>query len=182
MMPKPTPFRRHLAALAATGLLASACNGEIYVRDGVTDGDTFYLAERALIDSDPVLQSWVSYSLTRSVCQLELGGDNPARASSFDCELMARRHLLETWHERQAKNPDIKDTYLDELSAVQKEGYLPEYVAEHFRRRHWSLPSDLRRRAYREWRREHLNHHAPATHLAGSWNYARNVRAQAGNR
>ena len=41
-----------------------ACNGEIYLRDGVTDGDTFYLANRTLADSDPALQSWASYSLT----------------------------------------------------------------------------------------------------------------------
>ena len=75
-----------LAALAA-------CNGEIYVRDGVTDGDTFFLAERAMADGDPAYQSWVRYSLARSACQLQLGGDNPARQSSFECELSARRML-----------------------------------------------------------------------------------------
>ena len=49
-----------------------------------------------------MLQSWVSYSLTRSACQLQIGGDNPARASSFDCELMARQHLVETWQEQRS--------------------------------------------------------------------------------
>ncbi|MDH3835039.1 MAG: hypothetical protein OES34_12915, partial [Nitrosopumilus sp.] len=67
-------------------VLITGCNKEIYVRDGVTDGDTFYLAPVASVDTDPALQSWVAYSLAKSVCQLELGGDNPARQSSYDCE------------------------------------------------------------------------------------------------
>src|SRR5210317_160467 len=114
--------------LAATALTMAACNGEIYVRDGVTDGDTFYLADRALVDEDPVLQSWVSYSLTKSACQLQIGGDNPARASSFECELMARRLLLQTWSEKTARSLAVSDRYLDELASVQGAGYLGEYV------------------------------------------------------
>ena len=52
--------------------LLGACNSDIYVRDGVTDGDTFYLAQEAMHDPDPALQSWVSYSLMKCACQLEL--------------------------------------------------------------------------------------------------------------
>jgi hypothetical protein len=88
-------------------LMLSACNSEIYVRDGVTDGDTFYLAERALTDDDPVLQSRVRYSLTKSTCQLQIGGENPARASSLECELSLRRMLLDAWNERKHETPDI---------------------------------------------------------------------------
>ena len=32
-------------------LAIAACTGEVYLRDGVTDGDTFYLAERASTDT-----------------------------------------------------------------------------------------------------------------------------------
>ena len=74
-----------LPALILLSTILAGCNGEIYVRDGVTDGDTFYLAERALADSDPVLQTWVSYSLARSASQLQIGGDNPARTSLLIC-------------------------------------------------------------------------------------------------
>jgi hypothetical protein len=172
-----TLFFHRIAALPVAGFLLAACNSEIYVRDGVTDGDTFYLAERALTDSDPALQSWVSYSLMKSACQLQIGGDNPARASSFDCELGARRHLLDAWYEQRVRNPDIRDTYLDELSAVLEAGFLPEYVADNFGQRHWDLPPDLDKRGYTAWHREHLGRHKPVTRLAGSWNYARNVRA-----
>jgi hypothetical protein len=175
-------FCNRIAALSVAGFLAAACSGEIYVRDGVTDGDTFYLADRALTDSDPALQSWVSYSLTRSACQLQMGGDNPARASSFECELLARRHLLDAWHEQQVGDPDIRDRYLDLLSAVFEAGFLPEYVADNFGKRHWDVPPDLDKRGYSAWRREHLRRHKPVTRLVGSWNYARNVRAaQTGN-
>ena len=61
-----------------------AGGSEIYTRDGVTDGDTFYLAPSAFTDDDPAFQSWVTYSLMKSTCQLEIGGENPARANSFE--------------------------------------------------------------------------------------------------
>lgn len=156
-------------------LLLSACNGEIYVRDGVTDGDTFYLPEHALHDSDPVLQSWVSYSLTRSACQLQMGGDNPARATSFECELTAREHLLETWAEHRVKNPGISDRYLDELMRVQSAGYLDEYVGRYFRKKTWRIPPSLERERFGAWRKLNLRRHEPETRIVGSWNYARNV-------
>jgi hypothetical protein len=163
------------AVLAAGALLLGGCNGEVYVREGVTDGDTFYLAPHALTNDDPVLQSWVRYSLTRSTCQLQAGGDNPARANSFECELMARRHLAEAWSEQRASAPGVSDQYLDELANIEDAHFLPEYVAEHFARRDWSLPADLDMKGYVAWRRAHLPRHRPVTRLIGSWNYARNV-------
>ena len=168
---------RFRAALLAVAALLAACNGEIYVRDGITDGDTFYLAERALTDDDPVLQSWVSYSLTRSTCQLRIGGENPARASSFDCELAAREHLLESWVEKKPRHTGASDPYLDQLAEIAEAGFLREYVAAYFARRNWQLPPDLDMPAFGAWRRAALSRHEPETRIIGSWNYARNVRA-----
>ena len=156
-------------------LAMAACSGDIYVRDGVTDGDTFYLAQRALANDDPALQSWVSYSLTRSTCQLQIGGDNPARASSFECELTARRLMLLTWVEKKSLDQENTDQYLDELVRIRDAGYLDEYVARHFRKRHWNMPDDLEARGYKRWSRVHLPNHRPETQIVGSWNYARNV-------
>lgn len=156
-------------------LAITGCSGEVYLHDGVTDGDTFYLAKRATSDSDPVLQSWVSYSLGRSVCQLQIGGENPARESSFDCEMTSRRLLLDTWHEKQAENPDLRDAYLDELSSVQNAGFLDEYVVRHFGKRHWELPDDLDVAAFNKWRRTNLPGHKAQMRIIGSWNYAKNV-------
>lgn len=159
-------------------LLIVACSGEIYLRDGVTDGDTFYLAQRALVDDDPAFQSWVGYSLMRSACQLDIGGDNPARASSFDCERTARRHLLESWRERTSLQPELSDPYLDDLVTVEEAGFLDEYVADNFRRRGWSLPNDLELREYRRWLSVQLPDHEAETRLVGSWNYAKNVNTR----
>ena len=150
----------------------SACNNEIYVRDGVTDGDTFYLAQQALVDNDPILQSWASYSLTKSACQLELGGENPARASSYGCELTARRHLLDTWEEQRHEHPGIRDEYLDALSFVRDSGYLDEYVVYYFRSRDWRIPAEVDLRKFRKWQRKHLPGHQASTRIIGSWNYA----------
>jgi hypothetical protein len=174
---KVLPARFRWAPLAVAAVLAAACNGEIYLRDGVTDGDTFYLAERALTDDSPVLQSWVSYSLTRSTCQLQIGGENPARAHSFECELVAREHLLESWAEKKSRRGGVTDSYLDQLAAIAQAGFLREYVAAYFARRNWQLPQDLDTRAFDAWRRTELPRHEPETRIIGSWNYARNVRA-----
>jgi len=175
MTKRPPRFRFPLGKLAATVLVVTGCNGEIYVRDGVTDGDTFYLAERALTNDDPALQSWVTYSLIRSACQLQAGGDNPARANSFECELLARGHLVSAWADQRALNPAATDDYLDDLAEVDAAGFLPEYVAENFGRRHWHMPADLDELGYVEWRRANLPRHQPVTRLTGSWNYSRNV-------
>ena len=168
-------MRNRLLSCLLIILLIAACNGQVYLRDGVTDGDTFYLAEYAWTQSDPVLQSWVSYSLTRSTCQLQIGGDNPARASSFNCELTARRLLLQTWREQKAEAADSTDEYLDDLAQVESAGYLDEYVARYLEKRHWDLPDDLETRAFRRWQRKHLQDHEPETRIIGSWNYTRNV-------
>lgn len=167
------PYR--LIGLAAAASLGLGCAGDVYVRDGVTDGDTFYLSSQALAVGDPAYQSWVRYSLVLSACQLEIGGDNPARATSYDCELRARRHLVEAWREKQALDPELSNPYLDSLALVESAGFLGEYVAHYHARAGWSLPDDLDRRGFATWRRDHLAGHRGRTHLTGSWNYARNT-------
>lgn len=162
-----------LALLALTTV--AACNNEIYVRGGVTDGDTFYLAPRALADNDPVLQSWAAYSLSRSACQLQIGGANPARASSYGCELTARRHLLETWEEQRAANPGLSDDYLDSLTMVSDAGHLDEYVVFYLGSPAWQVPAEVNVETFRRWQRKHLPGHRSSTRIIGSWNYADKV-------
>ena len=159
---------RFLLIFGLLGLVA--CNSSIYTRDGVTDGDTFYLAPRAYADDDPVLQSWVAYSLMRSACQLEIGGTNPARNNAYSCEFVARQHLLENWevqrHEHRAADP-----YLDTLLRVRQSGYLDEYTVHYFGRASWLVPAEVRIDEFERWRRTQLPQHKPQTRLIGSWNY-----------
>ena len=166
-------MRPVLVVLLGTSLVA--CSGDVYVRDGVTDGDTFYLAPRAFYDTDPALQSWVRYSLMKTTCQLTLEAKIPSRASSYDCELSARRALVEAWGERTPAA--AADPYLDMLALVHDAGYLDEYTAHYFGRRQWVLPPDLKTRAFAAWRKRHLRGHQPQTLLVGSWNYGRRQAA-----
>ncbi|MCH9694561.1 MAG: hypothetical protein K0U72_08640 [Gammaproteobacteria bacterium] len=145
--------------------------GDIYTRDGVTDGDTFYLAPAAFANDDPAYQSWVTYSLMKSTCQLEIGGKNPARASSFDCEFRSRQHLVNAWQEKRSVNPDFSDAYLDELADVQHAGFLAEYTVKYFGKKHWALPDGLRTSEFLRWRKQGLRGHKPVTRIIGSWNY-----------
>jgi hypothetical protein len=152
-------------------LMLAACNGDVYTRDGVTNGDSFYLAPRAYADDDPALQSWVAYSLMKSACQLEVGGPIPSRASDYGCEFTARRHLVEAWEEQRAEHDNIADAYLDDLLAVRDAGFLDEYTVRYFGRPHWQVPVEVRVDEFRRWQRQHLRGHKPQTRLIGSWGY-----------
>ena len=165
-MPKSAPL-----SLLLSLLMMAACNGDIYTRDGVTNGDSFYLAPRAYADDDPALQSWVAYSLMKSTCQLETGGPIPSRASNYGCEFTARRHLVEAWEEQRAEHARASDPYLDDLLAVRDAGFLDEYTVRYFGRSHWQVPAEVRVDEYRRWQRQHLRGHKPQTRLIGSWGY-----------
>lgn len=158
--------------LLLTGLLSlAACNTSVYTKDGVTDGDTFYLAPRAWADDDPALQSWVAYSLVKSACQLEVGGENPARSSNYGCELTARQHLLDTWEEQREEHSNASDAYLDALLRVRRAGFLDEYTVHYFGRPDWSVPAEVNVADFSRWQRANLARHQPQTRLIGSWNY-----------
>jgi hypothetical protein len=169
---------RYLALLALLPLVASG--GEIYTRDGVTDGDTFYLAPRAWADDDPVLQAWVAYSLMKSTCQLEMGGDNPARNSDYGCEFTARQHLLDAWEKQCAEHEGAVGKAM--CGARGGGGSLPRRPdpgprSRFSRRVHGPLfrPQTLagtRRGNFLRWQRKNLRRHNPQTRLIGSWNYA----------
>ena len=150
---------------------ALAVASQIYTRDGVTDGDTFYLAPAAFVNDDPAYQSWVAYSLMKSTCQLEIGGKNPARANSFDCEFTARLHLVNAWNEKKQQNPALTDDYLGALSEVQHAGFLAEYTARYFGKKDWLLPDGLRAAEFKAWQKKNLRGHRPKTRIIGSWNY-----------
>jgi len=152
-------------------LLLAACNSEIYTRDGVTDGDTFYLAPHAVMDNDPVLQSWVAYSLMKSTCQLDIGGEIPARVSDYSCEFTARQHLVDTWQDQRREHADIADPYLDDLVVIREAGYLDEYAVRYFGRKHWQVPVEVQVDDFRHWKKKHLRHHKPQTRIIGSWGY-----------
>ncbi|MEM7612753.1 MAG: hypothetical protein AAF270_13790 [Pseudomonadota bacterium] len=160
-------------------LVLSGCNTAVYVRDGVTDGDRFSLPPHVYADDSPVLQSWVAYSLARSICQLEMGGDNPARNSSFECELSARDSLVSRWRELgtadAADNSDV--AYLNTLVAADNAGLLREYVWQELRRNSWATPDSLKLSEYREWAGEALGRgHRAQTQIIGSWGYIAGTR------
>jgi len=159
-------------AFFATLIVSLAgCGGDIYLRDGVTDGDHFSVTPAAVMDPDPVTQSWIRYSLSRSVCQLGIETENPARATSFDCEVTARRQLAEAWTEKITLQSDLDDRYLDDLARIQDAGFLEEYIVDSFGEREWTLPDDLDMAAYRRWQREALRGHRTETRIVGYWSY-----------
>ena len=161
-------------ALVACALVAG-CNTSIYVRDGVTDGDRFSLPPHAYMSEEPVLQAWVAYGLARSVCQLEMGGPNPARNQSFDCEFGAREALVTRWRELGERIPEDPEqaAYLDALTAAESAGHLDEYVWHYLRRRGWQRPPGIDTDAFDRWRRSNLARgHRPQTRIVGSWGYA----------
>ena len=155
--------------LLAVGL--GACSSKVYVRDYVTDGDTFYLAPQAFVDNDPVLQSWVAYTLMLSACQLDIGGENPARVSDYGCEFSARMLLVDTWERKLEKNPDIRDDYLETLTAIREAGFLDEYTVHYFGDEIWQVPIEVNVDEFVTWQRTNIGRHRPEKRIIGSWNY-----------
>jgi hypothetical protein len=162
---------RQSAMVACLLLLVTACGGDVYVRDGLGDGNTFALSNNAFESTDPATQSWVSYSLIRSTCQLRNGSANPARTSTFNCEVTSRRHLLDKWTEQKEQFPGASDEYLDTLTAVQQADFLSEYVVRFFRQENWQLPADLKTFEFRQWSVEYLPEHFPQTNMTGTWSF-----------
>jgi hypothetical protein len=152
-------------------VLLAGCNPTIYVRDGVTDGDTFYLARQAFTSGDPAVASWVRFSLMRSACKLEVGGEIPSRVSTFDCEVTARSHLVDAWQEERIRNDSVEDVYLDALLEVRHAGFLNEYVVYYFGKPTWEVPEMFDETGFRDYRRMHLRGHRAETRLIGSWGY-----------
>ncbi|MEO1580640.1 MAG: hypothetical protein AAFR91_02280 [Pseudomonadota bacterium] len=161
--------------------LVAACDGRVYVRDGVTDGNRFSLPTTLTENPDPVTQAWAAYSLARSVCQLEMGGENPARNSSLDCEVSARQALAERWNELRADRAlagmEILATresmYLDTLAKMHAADVLEGYSWRYLRKRHWADASPEAQSAFEQWRELHLEtRHKPRTRIVGSWGFA----------
>jgi hypothetical protein len=143
----------------------------VYVRDGVTDGDTFYLAPQAFTSGDPAVASWVRFSLMRSACKLDVGGEIPSRVSTFDCEVKARSHLVDAWQEQRIRDEHAEDVYLDALLAVRHAGFLDEYVVHYFGKPYWDVLVMLDEAGFSDYRRLQLRGHRPETRLIGSWGY-----------
>jgi hypothetical protein len=113
----------------------------------------------------------VTYSLVKSTCQLEVGGDNPARNSDYGCELTAREHLLDTWDSQRDEHRDASDPYLDSLLQVRNAGFLDEYTVHYFGRADWHVPAEVQVGDFRRWQKGNLPRHKPQTRTIGSWNY-----------
>lgn len=168
-------MKRSLSLLAAA--LLSACASDVYVRGGVTDGDTFFVAPVAYATDDPSVASWLRYSLIRSTCQLELGGPNPARANSYACELKGREHLVDAWLEHRASGGDHEDAYLDDLATVREAGFLDEYTAHYFAKDERRRSQTFDWKGFERWRGRHLKRHRPQTRLVGYWGYRQGSEA-----
>lgn len=151
-------------------VIFSGCQSNIYLRDGVTDGDTFFLAPVAYASDDPAVASWVRYSLMLSTCQLQMGGGNPSRNSSFECELKARQHLVEAWYEHRERHSQA-DAYLDALATVDAAGFLAEYTVHYLQKAGWNPPLELATDDFLRWSRNQLSGHRPQTRLIGYWGY-----------
>lgn len=179
-----SPFRPLRLRLFAVVVLAlSGCRAGVYVQDGVTDGNRFSLPDTLYDNPDPVAQSWAAYSLARSVCQLEMGGENPARNHSFDCELTAREVLIDRWSDfgdvnrSELRSPAA--AYLERMADAGDAGFLDEYVWVYLKRRGWLAPDSLQLTEFKRWQESAggWDRHRPDTRIIGSWGYPPGYRA-----
>lgn len=176
------------AAITLIGLvgLVTGCGVQVYDWGDGGSGTQFHVPAEAALNKSPIVQSWIAYSLAKSTCQLQIGGDLPAQNSSFKCELRPREVLVRRWATRNEIKTDPsatdseaapppssleieQDEYLDLLVRVEEAGFLEEYVWYFFQKRDWPQPEWLELHDFESWRGEHLPWHRPQTRLIGYW-------------
>ena len=116
----------------------------------------------------PVLSGWLFYAGARKMWVdgkfTETFPDRGPYRYSFSEELYARRYLIMFWLSLKQKSPAPVDRYLDELAAVDRAGFLEEYVWRHFFSSQWFESSDgLRLEAFTQWENENLPGHTAQT-------------------
>jgi hypothetical protein len=161
---------------AAILLVAGAlgCGGlQVYNFGGEGRGQAFHVPAAAAMNESAIVQSWIAYSLTRSTCKLEIGGEQPSANHSYECELRPRRVLAKRWAERM-DSPDT-DAALDLMVRVDQAGLLEEYVWHYFQRDGWVRPEGLEMERFDRFRRAELGWHRPTTRLIGYWTSGRST-------
>ncbi|MFK7897007.1 MAG: hypothetical protein AB8G23_14275 [Myxococcota bacterium] len=180
------------------------CGVQVYNFGGAGRGSQFHIPATAAMNKNPVTQSWIAYSLAKSTCQLEIGGELPSANHSFRCELQPREVLVKRWATRNPvdsngsvttnnthntdntdDNTDASsdhvanehDEYLDLLLRVQQAGFLEEYVWFYFHKRAWPMPDWLEMQAFENWRTQNLAWHRPETRIIGYWIEASSAEA-----
>jgi hypothetical protein len=80
--------------------------------------------------------------------------------------------LLDTWERKLAQNPDIRDDYLETLTAIRDAGYLDEYTVHYYGDEVWQVPIEVDVDDFVSWKRDHLGGHKPEKRIIGSWSYS----------
>ena len=116
----------------------------------------------------PVLSGWLFYAGARAMWIdgkfTETFPDRGPYQYTFSEEVYARRYLVGFWLSLKQKSPAPVDRYLDELAAVDRAGFLKEYVWRHFFSNQWFENSDgLRLEAFTQWEKEYLPGHTAQT-------------------
>jgi hypothetical protein len=111
--------------------------------------------------------AWLYYAGSRSLwIEKKYWERNPGATSyeyTFEEEVAARQACAAVWqHARESQNAK-PDRYLDELVAVAKAGYVPEYTWAYFKQSQWAQPPELRMSEFDVWRKMHLMNHRPKT-------------------
>jgi hypothetical protein len=79
-------------------------------------------------------------------------------------ELDCRKRLAEYWEDYTRANPRVSNKYLDQLVAVSKSLYFPEYIYAYFRSSSWEIEKDrFRLDEFKRWKKEYLKGHHPET-------------------
>lgn len=164
------PAGAGFALSLALCLTTVGCGVQVYDWGGEGRGQAFHVPAGAAMNKSPIVQSWVAYSLARSACKLEMGGDEPSRNDSFECEFRPRRVLAKRW----ARGGDSRETdeYLDLVERIRQDGLLEEYVWHYFRRPGWVEPEGLETRRFEDFRQAELRWHRPRTRIIGYWSKA----------
>ncbi len=148
-------------------LLGVACQATFLLAGDSTNPPTIPIIIDESLTNDAAA-AWLGYALVRTYWfEVEFSSRHPEASEyqySFDEELEARSDCAKMWRKFKKDQPKLKDKYLDELLAIEKAGFLREYVwCDYYTREWYPQPQDLKMEEFRKWAAKHLKNRKPET-------------------
>jgi tetratricopeptide (TPR) repeat protein len=111
---------------------------------------------------------WLAYLMTRAAYinehEAAYGWKPGTIVPSFEEELAARTSVVKTYKELQAKDPQLRVAYFEELALVADRSFLGEYVWTYLHQAGWGAPPRMLHLVdFMHWRGEHLAKHLGLT-------------------
>ena len=137
-------------------ILACSCAHVSDKGDSSRDPSGIYVTPKAVNRDQHSSAAWLAYGTA-----LFMFGRDQQQPDGFAREVYARTHAAQVWTELKQKEGVKPNSDLDALAAVERSGFMREYVWHYLRRPEWNQAEQLRMAEFLAWQKQHLPSHKP---------------------